>query len=399
MRDVGKAGTYALSVVYKGKPTHHTIVLDTDEGIFKVNGKSFGEHDSLTSLIEAISSPVEGWPVALASPIFAPPDGAPPAPAASPEPHDDSLYGDIGVASKSDQFTEAAFLAAEANPLPDLDTSGTLNAPTLTRPKGPAKKLPSRPSRSSVGADVPEDAPEEPGVSMLEKDGSNLPTAAAAAPEGMSAAVLNAGALAPAVEANEGLAQTAAAAPEEVSAAVLDAGVLAPAAAANEGAAATDGGRAESAATAPEESNAINVPAPTIPLMEPQENAAAPATALEPQVQMRPKKMFNGEGPSPLKRRSSVTDTDGMMLAALQRQGSLKEASQLRRSQEQKTFTAQQTFQKHNQHLQQQQFQVVQEANRKQMAEDNALRIAKNRRAARERWQDVLLPMPWDVAA
>jgi hypothetical protein len=31
------------------------------------------------------------------------------------------------------------------------------------------------------------------------------------------------------------------------------------------------------------------------------------------------------------------------------------------------------------------------------LSEANRLRIARNRKAAREKWRQVLLPMPWDV--
>ena len=100
---------------------------------------------------------------------------------------------------------------------------------------------------------------------------------------------------------------------------------------------------------------------------------------------------------SPLKRRSSVTDVDGMAVAQLRRQGSLKQASQLRVTQENRTTASQKQFQRHSQELEQRQMEVMREANAMQTAANNAARIANNRREARERWKEVVLPMPWDV--
>ena len=39
-------GRYTLSVVFKGMPTHHKVVLG-DDGVFHVNKKPFGQHASL----------------------------------------------------------------------------------------------------------------------------------------------------------------------------------------------------------------------------------------------------------------------------------------------------------------------------------------------------------------
>ena len=114
------------------------------------------------------------------------------------------------------------------------------------------------------------------------------------------------------------------------------------------------------------------------------------------EVQMRPKNE-NQSYASPLKRRSSVTDKGGMAIAQLQRQGSLKKASDVRQMQEHRTTLSQHQFQRHSQELTQRQHEVKQEANEKQLAEENAAMIAKNRREARERWKEVVLPMPWEV--
>ena len=122
--------------------------------------------------------------------------------------------------------------------------------------------------------------------------------------------------------------------------------------------------------------------------------------AAEPEVRMRPKKDYGDSDnlkPSPLQRRSSVTDIDGMAVAQLQRQGSLKEASQLRKDQESRTVLSQQQFNRHSLELKQRQIDLMHEATAKQTAEENAARIAKNRREARSRWLEVVLPMPWDA--
>lgn len=124
--------------------------------------------------------------------------------------------------------------------------------------------------------------------------------------------------------------------------------------------------------------------------------AAELEPAPEPEVTMRPKK-DNATHNSPLKRRSSVTDRDGMALAQLQRQGSLKEASDVRQTQERRTTLSQMQFQRHSAELKHRQLEVMHAANEQQLAANNAARVAKNRREARSRWSEVLLPMPWDV--
>ena len=65
----GKAGEYILSVVYKGKPTHHNIAKN-EEGMYTINKKLVGgEHDRVTSLIKHLSNKVPGWPVPLDKPV------------------------------------------------------------------------------------------------------------------------------------------------------------------------------------------------------------------------------------------------------------------------------------------------------------------------------------------
>ena len=127
------------------------------------------------------------------------------------------MHGHVAQAGGADQFTEAALLAAEADPLPDFNTEGTrkeknehhlrlslparnladtnlddgcfpfiyvfqpvhgvsmmtsllalgtLNAPTLSRPKAPGKRLPSRASASSID-DAPVPGPVEPPAAEL----------------------------------------------------------------------------------------------------------------------------------------------------------------------------------------------------------------------------------------
>ena len=92
-----------------------------------------------------------------------------------------------------------------------------------------------------------------------------------------------------------------------------------------------------------------------------------------------------------------MTDRDGMALAQLQRQGSLKEASDVRQTQERRTTLSQMQFQRHSAELKHRQLEVMHAANEQQLAANNAARVAKNRREARSRWSEVLLPMPWDV--
>ena len=57
-----------LSVVFKGKPTHH-LVSTNEEGQLQVNKKTFGGHTSIESLVTALGTKQPGWPVALNNPL------------------------------------------------------------------------------------------------------------------------------------------------------------------------------------------------------------------------------------------------------------------------------------------------------------------------------------------
>ena len=54
---------YVLSVVFKGKPTHHLVKRDGGE--LMLNGGKFGGHTEIESLIGALDRVQQGWPVAL----------------------------------------------------------------------------------------------------------------------------------------------------------------------------------------------------------------------------------------------------------------------------------------------------------------------------------------------
>eukprot|EP00041_Stephanoeca_diplocostata_P017358 m.348471 g.348471 ORF g.348471 m.348471 type:complete len:626 (-) comp20674_c0_seq1:101-1978(-) len=60
-----RGNDYVLSVVYKGRPTHHLVARD-DEDKLCVNKKRFGTSASnIEDLIAALSKPAKGWPVML----------------------------------------------------------------------------------------------------------------------------------------------------------------------------------------------------------------------------------------------------------------------------------------------------------------------------------------------
>ena len=72
VRSTGKVGVYALGVVFKGKATHHKLLLDPETATYKVNQKPFGSHTTLASMIKHLGTPgVKGWPVPLTTPVNA----------------------------------------------------------------------------------------------------------------------------------------------------------------------------------------------------------------------------------------------------------------------------------------------------------------------------------------
>jgi histone H2A len=60
----GKPGEYVLSVVYKGKPTHHRIKPD-QSGVLRVNNRAFGRNTTVSELVASLGKKQPGWPVAL----------------------------------------------------------------------------------------------------------------------------------------------------------------------------------------------------------------------------------------------------------------------------------------------------------------------------------------------
>lgn len=69
-----------LTVVYKGKPTHHLVVPEETTGHLAVNKRAYGAVTTLPQLVALLSTPPlpAGWPVALDKPVY-PPGAAPPA--------------------------------------------------------------------------------------------------------------------------------------------------------------------------------------------------------------------------------------------------------------------------------------------------------------------------------
>lgn len=63
-------GEYVLSVIFRGKPTHHLIKTDPD-GKLIVNKKSFGDSTNIEQLVDTLSKKQPGWPVALTTPVAA----------------------------------------------------------------------------------------------------------------------------------------------------------------------------------------------------------------------------------------------------------------------------------------------------------------------------------------
>ena len=55
-----------LSVVYKGKPTHHAIRANSETGVLEINTKTYGKQTrSLIGIILHLASAPKGWPVTL----------------------------------------------------------------------------------------------------------------------------------------------------------------------------------------------------------------------------------------------------------------------------------------------------------------------------------------------
>ena len=68
----GKPGKQFLSVVYKGKPTHHRI--EDSDGVLTLNKKKYGTTPSsnVPDLIATLSKKCKGWPVVLIAAVSTP---------------------------------------------------------------------------------------------------------------------------------------------------------------------------------------------------------------------------------------------------------------------------------------------------------------------------------------
>lgn len=66
---LGKAEHYILSVVYKGKPTHHPIAPN-DSGRLVLNKSTWNESRTIEQLVEALEYTQAGWPVPLDKPVW-----------------------------------------------------------------------------------------------------------------------------------------------------------------------------------------------------------------------------------------------------------------------------------------------------------------------------------------
>jgi hypothetical protein len=62
-------GTYALTVVYNNKPTHHLFVRNQGTKFWTVNKKQQGTFTELINIVEFLGNVRPGWPVALKYPV------------------------------------------------------------------------------------------------------------------------------------------------------------------------------------------------------------------------------------------------------------------------------------------------------------------------------------------
>jgi hypothetical protein len=67
-RGADAPGEHLLTVVYKGKPTHHLVKADAS-GIFTINGKDAGGARSIPGLVKRLRKTHPFWPVALTSAV------------------------------------------------------------------------------------------------------------------------------------------------------------------------------------------------------------------------------------------------------------------------------------------------------------------------------------------
>eukprot|EP00041_Stephanoeca_diplocostata_P043216 m.12270 g.12270 ORF g.12270 m.12270 type:complete len:577 (+) comp9621_c0_seq2:304-2034(+) len=137
----GKAvdGEYVLSVVYKEKPTHHSVKTG-DDGILTINGKPHGKKSSIEDLVQYLGQKRKGWPVALDKPIASGTPSAPSvetpaaapvpaAPVAEPAAESPATTAPAGTADPSTDPT---------TPSPGTTNAGSSGAPEATQPAGEA---------------------------------------------------------------------------------------------------------------------------------------------------------------------------------------------------------------------------------------------------------------------
>ena len=77
VRERATSSEYALSVVFRGKPTHHMLKHDAETGRWVVNKASTGGTD-LESAVAGLSAVTKSWPVALEHPVPVNPNGGTP---------------------------------------------------------------------------------------------------------------------------------------------------------------------------------------------------------------------------------------------------------------------------------------------------------------------------------
>ena len=68
VRERGVGTEYALSVMYKGRPTHHMLKHNAATGYWAANGQSTGGTD-LVSAVAGLGAVTQSWPVALEHPV------------------------------------------------------------------------------------------------------------------------------------------------------------------------------------------------------------------------------------------------------------------------------------------------------------------------------------------
>lgn len=65
-------GQYLLTLVFRGRATHHLLVKSPDSQCWTINKKQFGSCQMLTEVVSLLREPVAGWPVVLSTEISNP---------------------------------------------------------------------------------------------------------------------------------------------------------------------------------------------------------------------------------------------------------------------------------------------------------------------------------------